>query len=117
MTDFSSACILSFVLPSVLSSSRLVQGTRTLLFRPPATPSNCQGIGDEAPRFPTLISSLRAHSPVATSPRKREPPSPIKKHFVLQPNLCAVRQLSCFLATASHAPASFPPNAILNLNG
>ncbi|KAH9047082.1 hypothetical protein EDB84DRAFT_1435129 [Lactarius hengduanensis] len=80
-------------------------------------PSNCQGIGDEAPVF--RPSSARSGPTRPSRPRlgNENPSSPIEKHFVLQPSLCAVRQLSCFLATASHAPASFPPGAILNLNG
>ncbi|KAH9044131.1 hypothetical protein EDB84DRAFT_1470909, partial [Lactarius hengduanensis] len=35
-----------------------------------------------------------------------KPSSPIEKHFVLQPSLCAVCQLSCFLATAYYFPCA-----------
>jgi len=59
---------LFIVLPSVRPSVRLVQRTR---MRPPATPSNRQGIDDVARVFfrPSSARSGRAPPPGATSPR------------------------------------------------
>src|SRR6266702_1313747 len=110
---------LFFVPPSVHPNSRLVQGTRTLLFRPPAMPSNFQGIDDEAHVFPTSISSLRdpAH-PSRPSLGNLNPSFSIEKHFVLPPILCSFPNLVTFSLPLSrsrastfrlcHAPVPFP---------
>src|SRR6266702_5048474 len=47
--------------------------TRTLLFCPPATPRNCQGIDDEPRIFRPSSARSGPHPPVATSPRKHKP--------------------------------------------
>ncbi|KAH9003778.1 hypothetical protein EDB86DRAFT_2275145 [Lactarius hatsudake] len=57
-------------------------------------------------RLPVFRPSSTRSGPTRPSRPRLEnenPSSPIEKHFVLQPSLCAVRQLSCFLATASCA--------------
>src|SRR6266702_707371 len=52
---------------TIRPGSQLVQGTRTLLFCPPATPSNCQRIDDETHIFRPSSARSGPHPSVATS--------------------------------------------------
>ncbi len=87
-----------------------VQGTRTLLFRPPATPSNCQGFVDEAHVFPTL-------------PRKRKPlifdreglraSAHSLRSFPTYLHFCYLLVARCTLRLC-HAPVPFPSRRYTN---
>ena len=86
-----------FSVPPSDPGSQLFQGP--LLFCPPATPSNCQGIDDELRIFRPSSARSGPHPPVATSAWKHKPLISIEKHFVLSPDRYAVVQLSHFLTT------------------
>src|SRR6266571_1593004 len=88
--------------------------TRTLLFCPPATPSNCQGIDDETCIFRPSSARSGPHPPVATSPWKHKPLIFDREALcAFARSLCSV-QLSHFLPLC-HAPVPFPSGATPDL--